>query len=425
MRAQEQEIRSAVNTSFGLSADELIRKWEALDPAGYADKRLVGHKRLVAAVLQENMARSAQTGMWSYNTEMYELLRANRMLSEHKLLDRLVRESAPADQIDAIKRRLETTTTSAVPSIAVQMLPLVTRAVAANPIFDLVTTIPMTGPCANIIYEDFLYDSSGETYSSGTRVDTNEDPTYSDRDDCTANANELRAYYQRETMCASEKVLAAQICLAAEQDAQAQFGVSIEERMRAKIFAIMVREWARLVADDIRTMAGNTTTWSQTAPSPYSGLNTNEWRKVLNETVVVGNAMVEADIFEGTTWLLTSPTIWAILERTMRFEAKGTLVLADPTVLRQVTGEFGEKYDRWTVYRDQFFAANTILLGLTTFTIPEHEGQSPYYFGAYQMADNVSMLFHPRTQMIELGGQTRAARKMIEPNAYVRIDITA
>lgn len=428
------EAMRGASDAYRMSPEQLVEKWSQIDPAGYADPRMTPRKKFIAACLQENMERSmlgqtADGGRWGMDAQCYELFRKEGMTAEHRALREAVRAASKDASVQALveaaqRRVAEATVASAVPAIAVQMLPLITRAIASNPVFDLVVTIPMQGPSANIIYEDTLFDSTGETYGSGQRVDLNDDPTYSDRNDCQAAANEIREFFQRETMTATEKVLAAQICLSAEQDAQAQFGVSIEERLRGRIYQLMLREWGRLVMDDLRVMAGNTTSWSQTAPAPYSSLNTNEWRKVLAETCVVGDAMVREDVYEGTTWMVTTPTTFALLERILRFEARNTMQTQQPTRLSQVTGEFGDKYDRWTVYQDHFFASSRILLGLTTFTVAEHAGQGAYYFGAYQMADNVSMLFQPRTQVIELGGQTRAARKMIEPNAYCLISIT-
>lgn len=422
------EASRSAQAAFGATPDQLVAKWSKLDPRGYADSRMTPRKKFIAAILQENMARSMseQPHMYSMNMEAISFFRDNGMLSYHKELEHAAKGDNDA-LCESLRRKIvDATTTAAVPTIAVQFLPMVTRAVASNPIMDLVVTIPMTGPSANIVYEDFLYDDNG-AYSDGTRVDTNDDPTYSDRTDCTAAANEIRANYQRETMTATEKVLAAQICLAAEQDAQAQFGVSIEARLRAKLFFIMMREWARLVADDIRTMASNTSSYSNTVPAPYTSLNTNEYRKVLAETCVVADAAVQEAVYEPTKWLVMTPTVWSTLERTLRFEFDRSGPASQSGVINQVSGEQGSMITagRWDVHTDPYFAANTILGGITQFTQPDHAGQAPYYFGAYHMAENVSMLFLPRTQVIELGGQTRAARKMVEPGAYFRVDITA
>jgi len=427
------ECHRAARLAYGMSAAELVAKWRAIDPEGHALPGMNDRKRFIAASLCENMERSLrgmtpEGGGWSMNAECVDFFRRNEMLREQKFLAHAGRQESVNEQlVEQLKRAInEATTTASVPSIAIQMFPMVTRAIASNPIFDLVVTIPMAGPSANLVYEDVLYDDNG-AYSDGTRTDNNEDPNFGDRTDCTANAKEIRANYQRETLTATEKVIAAQICLSAEQDAQAQFGVSIEERLRMKIYQLMIREWARLVVDDLRTLAGNGTSYSLTVPAPFTSLNTNEYRKVLAETLVVLDAAVQEDVYEPTTWLIMSPTRWAYLERTLRFEFDRAGSAATPGNINQVSGEFGRAImnGRWRVYTDPFYPDASILMGLTQFTVAEHQGQAPYYFGAYQMADNVSMLFQPRSQVIELGGQTRAARKMAEPNAFALLTITA
>ena len=379
--------------------DALVENWRKLDPKGYAN--MDDRKARIAAVLQENFVASARKNphLFSLNDKCRELFNAR-----------------------GVRRMDETTTDSDVADIVAQLLPIISRAVSENPVFNLVNVLPMTAPSANIVYFDVSYGSSGGAYSSGSRVDLNDDPTYSDRTDCTAAARELNMALNRETTTAADKVLGGQICITAEQDAQAQYNISLRERLAMWILKLLEREWARLVTDDLRTMAGNTTSWSATVPAPYSSLNTNEWRKVLVETLITLDAAIREDVYEHSTWLLTTPTSGAIIERIQRPDAPSPVLPGPGSVTLAADQENTRVAGRWAYYQDPFFADNTFLIGVRD---PKLVDTAPYYFMPYQMADNVSMLFHPLTQVLEMGAISRASRKMIEPNYFGRLDVTA
>lgn len=401
-----EEYAAGVDSAYQGGLDSLVAKWSGKDPEGYALPGLQSRsKRNLAAAMQENAVRSMRRNrhLWGCDTAARELFKGSD-LYEGMGLD-------------------EVTQGSDIATIALQILPIITRAIASNPIFDLIDTLPMTGPSANIVYFDVLY-CTGGAYSARSRVDINEDPTYSNRTDCTAAANELCMQMQRETTTATDKVLAGQICITAIQDAEAQFRVSLRDMLRDRIYRIMVREWARNCTDDIRTMATYTGSWSATAPGPYSSLNTNEWRKVLVETMHTLDASVRTGVYEPTEWILTTPAAAAIIERIHRpaLPALTQALQGQAQNLQMLTGEFGEGYDRWRLYQDPYFAANTFTGGRKTFTLVPN---SPYYFLPYQFLDNVQELFLPRTQVLEMGGITRAARKMIEPKAYWTLTVTS
>lgn len=402
-----EEAAAGLESAYKGGTAKLVEKWSRRDEAGYAHPGLqTASKRRLAAVLQQNLLTSMRKNPQQFGVDE----RARALFRNSDLFE--------GSQLD------EVTQGSDVATIALQILPIITRAIAENPIFDLIDTIPMTGPSANLVYFDVLYCSSGGAYSSGSRVDINDDPNYSNRTDCTAAAKELCMTLNRETTTATDKVLGGQICVTAMQDAESQFKVSLKDMLRDRIYRIMVREWARLATDDIRTMAGFTGTWSATAPGPYSSLNTNEWRKVLVETMVTLDASVRGRVYEPTEWILTTPASAAIIERIHRPALQGVsnALVGQAQNLQMISGEFGVPYDRWMLHQDPYFAANTFLGGRKTFTLVPN---SPYYFLPYQFLDNVQELFLPLTQMLQMGGITRAARKMVEPKTYWNLTVTA
>lgn len=426
------EFRSVVESRLGMTMEQVIEKRAAKDPAGF-DPAIMDHSffpRATAAGMQgrkrEQIAimaeiserRVAERSMYyTLGEKAKQLFRQNGMLFDQKVRQR----EKDASKQDQIIRMLETTLGSDVATIATQILPLITRAMSYNPVLDMVGTFNMAGPSANILYLDLKYASAAGTYSARDRIDINESVAYSDRTDCTASSKKLDATLLKETTTATDKVLGAKLCITAMQDAMNQFGLDLEQRLAVAIMVEMIREWARMVCDDLRTMAGNTASWAATVPGPYSAFNTNEWRKVLFETMVSVDNDVVADIYEPTQWAIMNPNVAKVLERVKRFVAQAGPTQGQAGSISTLTGEFGDAFERWSYWKDTYFADKTILMGRRGSTLVENDF---YYFCPYVMADDVRELFDPDTMTLTMGAITRAARKMIEPNAFARIDIT-
>ncbi len=311
---------------------------------------------------------------------------------------------------------------------ALQILPAVTRAFLISPFLSkgLVKTVGLTTPSANIPILDFLYGTNGGVDGAATRLDNQEDPTYSDASDCMADPREIDASITRETVTVSIKKLGNDICVPAIDWANSQWNIDLKGMLRDMIQQVMVREWARNISDAIRTMAGVTASWSLTIPGPYSSLNTNEWRQVLAETIVTMNATARARIFEGFEWGVWTPAVAAILQRSQRAITNLTFNgnVTDPSTLGYASGQFGDVAPGLEMHEDPFLSANTIVLGRKTLQLTPTP-VDPFMFLAYQMMADVSFLLYPKAQRIEMGGLTQAALKMLVPNAFGTLSIVA
>lgn len=428
----DQQFRPMVERHLGMSLKEVVAKRTAKDPVNFLDKAMernffpraqsrgsAGRKKEQIAVQVEMSERNIASRKMFYELgdKAQKLFRDNGMMMDQKVRSGV---QDPKRQTEII-RMLETTLGSDVATVALQILPIITRAMAYNPILDLVGTFNATGPQVNIVYLDLTYASAAGSYSAGDRIDINQSISYSDRTDCTASAKKLNAKLQKELATVTDKVLGADICLPALQDAMNQFGLDLEERLAVAIVMQMIREWARLVSDDLRTMAGKTGSWAATVPGPYSAFPTNEWRKVLYETMVYVDAQIVAAIYEGTQWAIMHPNIAQVLERVKRFVASPGGAQNQAGSISLVAGEFGDLEERWSYWKDPYFADKTILMGRRGSSLVENDF---YYWIPYIMADDVRELFNPDTMTLTLGAITRAARKMIVPNAFGRVDIT-
>jgi len=428
----DQQHRPLIERHLGMSLKEVVAKRTAKDPVNFNNPAMdqsffpratsrgsAGRKKEMIAVQAEMAERriSDRKMYYELGEKAKMLFRDNGMMMDQKVRSRVQDPRRAAEII----RMLETTLGSDVATVALQILPIITRAMSFNPILDLVGTFNATGPQVNIVYLDITYASASGTYSAGDRIDINQSVSYSDRTDCTASAKKLNAKLQKELATVTDKVLGADICLPALQDAMNQYGLNLEERLSVAIVMQMIREWSRLVSDDLRTMAGKTGSWAATVPGPYSAFNTSEWRKVLFETMVYVDSQIKNAIYEGTQWAIMNPNIAQVLERVKRFVASPGGAQNQPGTISMVAGEFGDLEGRWSYWADPYFADKTILMGRRGSSLVENDF---YYWIPYVMADDVRELFEPDTMTLTMGAITRAARKMIVPNAFGRVDIT-
>lgn len=427
-----QENMTLTEQALGTSLPRLIEKRQKKDPLAFSevlsDAELFPKvqttaskpmRREIMAVQAEVMERrvAERWPMWKVDPAVTGIFKQNGMMLEQKaarIEDANLREQT-------LRALRETTTPSDIATVACQLIAIVTRAMANNPMLGLVGSFNLTQPSGQLVYLDALRAASCGSYSAGSRVDLQDAPDCWDRTVCTDTIAKLNARIQRETATATDKALGADICLPAQQDGLNQWGINLEEFLSQQIMIQMIREWARNVADDVRTMAGNTRTWSSTIPGPFSSLNTNEWRKVLFETVVQLDADIRADIYEGAQWMLVGTALGATMRKVKRFQLNAPAAQDTSGALGRLPGEFGTFEDWLAYWEDPFFAANTVLIGRKGSSQVQNDF---YYWLPYVMADDVRMLFDPQTMTIHLGGLTRAARKMVEPNAFGRIDVS-
>jgi len=428
-----QENRSLAERVLGTSLPALLEKRQRKDPRSFAEGEILkdevmfpkvqsaskAHRRELMAIQAEMLERKVaeRWPAWRIDPSVTNLFRQNGIMLDQKvarIIDPTMREAA-------LKALRETTTPADIATVACQLIAIVTRAMANNPVLGLVGSFNLTQVSGQIAYLDVLRAASCGSYTANSRVDLQDAPDCWDRTTCTDTIPKINARIQRETATATDKALGADICLPAQQDALSQWGINLEEFMSRQIMIQLIREWARNVADDVRTMAGNTGTWSSTVPGPYSALNLNEWRKVLFEAVVQLDAAIRQDIYEGAQWMLLGTTLGSTLRKIKRFQLNAPAAQNQAGSLGQLPGEFGTFEDWLAYWEDPFFAASTILIGRKGSSQVENDF---YYWLPYVLLDDVRMLFDPQTMTIHLGALTRAARKMVEPNAFGRIDVT-
>ena len=105
--------------------DQLVKRMVEKDPAGYSDGRMTPQKARISAMLQDNMLRDLGKGQFS--ASMNDDCRS--LFSKHGMLyDQMAKASGKTFQ--------DTITGSDIATIATQILPVITRAVAENPIFS-------------------------------------------------------------------------------------------------------------------------------------------------------------------------------------------------------------------------------------------------------------------------------------------------
>lgn len=427
------ENRSLAEKALGMPLEMLVEKRAQKDPVAFNEAEIIrdselfpqvnsasrSDRKTIMAMQAEMMERrvAERWPAWRVDESYTNLLKQNGLMLDQKA-SRIVDPSVREATMNALA---ETTTPANIATVACQLIATVTRAMANNPILGLVGSFNLTQVSGQLIYLDVIRNASCGSYSTNDRIDLQDSPDCWDRTVCTATIPKINARIQRETATATDKAIGADICLPAQQDALSQWGVNLEEFLSRQIMRQMIREWSRNVADDVRTMAGNTGTWSSTIPGPYSALNVNEWRKALFEAIVELDADIRADIYEGAQWMLTGTALGATMRKIKRFQLNAPAAQDQAGALGRLPGEFGTFEDWLSYWEDPFFAASTVLIGRKGSSQVENDF---YYWLPYVLLDDVRMLFDPQTMNIHLGGLTRAARKMVEPNAFGRLDVS-
>lgn len=421
-------MRQTFEQAYGMTAPELLSKWEGFDPKGF-DLLKSQRLKLSAAVAVENVMRQAMAPdakyTWKFNQEARDYFAKEGALAEQVDIRYLESHKRSAEAAP-LKRMVETMTTSDVATIARALVYVVVRAFAENPMWNVITTINMASRSVWVAYEDLLWDSTTGAYPQGDRVDLEEDPLYADRGSCTADAALLKLRYQAEQMTAEDKLLGAQVCLSAIQDAQDQYGRNPQEILPARILRELSREIIRKATSDWLNMGTWTASWSQTATGVYTTLSYNEYRKTLGEAILGLSTTIEKAVFEGAQFIDTTIDNYGILKKILRYTVGAIPQRSqDPAKLSTVSGEFGETFDEMDLFRDPFMDSGKLLMGVKQFTVGDHAGQVPYLLGLLHMADQVAMLYHPGTTVMEMAAQSRYGRKMLYPSGIGTLTVTA
>ena len=183
--------------------------------------------------------------------------------------------------------------------------------------------------------------------------------------------------------------------------------------------------WSRFPGRYVTAGANGNAVASVSAPSGVGSTNggftgTNQdWYQTLAETIItVSNEIHKRNLRSGANWLVTSPDVATIIEAIAYFKPNATF---DPTEVQYSLGveKIGTLTNRFTVYKDPYFAVDKILVG--------YKGpgflDAGYVYAPYVPLVFTPTIFEPNDFTPRKGAMTRYAHQMVRPEYYGRIQV--
>ncbi len=226
------------------------------------------------------------------------------------------------------------------------------------------------------------------------------------------------------------------------QDLTAFYSIDIEVELTNILSEMITLEIDREILNDLLTQAGAANLyWSRApgkivnkytgaealqtssiAPGPMAFVNIQEWYQTLIETISdVANTIYKKTLRGSANFLVTSPDVCTILEHLVsykpayRLDADGQ-VRDSMTVGAEAVGTLNNRY---TVYKDPYFPANKILVGLKGNTFLE----SGYIYAPYVPLILTPVIYAQEDFTPRKGVMTRYGKRMVRNDFYGTVTV--
>jgi len=250
---------------------------------------------------------------------------------------------------------VENTDTDDVAVGAPYILPIFRRVYPRLIATELCSVQPIDRPDAKAFFLDAKTDPGGARLD----VESNFDSTYADHTEAMSNAD-VKLVVSSASIAAESKSLEATWTTELAQDLQAYHNLNAESELMQIAADEIAREINYTLLEDMRSNAsGADRTYKTTKPtdSLYTG---REWDQRLADFISRASGDIAGKVYRRPNWIVCDP------ETASRFTALNTFESAQPD--EQNTFSLGVTYEgtlsnRWKVYSDAWFTANTIMLG--------------------------------------------------------------
>jgi len=221
---------------------------------------------------------------------------------------------------------------------------------------------PMSQPSGKIRTLDFQYNSSGESYASGTSIYPNEDPDYSDDPGESSEPNKLKAVITSSDIATSAKKLLADWSIEAEQDFMAYDKISLEPELMKILGMEVERERNREVINGISSAASSNTSFDSTqpaSPDPWANATPRAYAESLWDSICDANNEIQKAIYKDANVILAGPAFANRLEKLKDFKLN-----MDDGVGEAVSGPnlFGTMKGKYKVYKDPFYTTDKAIV---------------------------------------------------------------
>jgi hypothetical protein len=226
------------------------------------------------------------------------------------------------------------------------------------------------------------------------------------------------------------------------QDLTAFYSIDIEVELTNILSEMITLEIDREILNDLLTQAGAANLyWSRApgkivnkltgaealqsstlSPGPMAFTNVQEWYQTLIETISdVANTIYKKTLRGSANFLVTSPDVCTILEHLVTYKPAYRLdsdgqVRDSMTVGAEAVGTLNNRY---TVYKDPYFPANKILVGLKGNTFLE----SGYIYAPYVPLILTPVIYAQEDFTPRKGVMTRYGKRMVRNDFYGTVTV--
>lgn len=226
------------------------------------------------------------------------------------------------------------------------------------------------------------------------------------------------------------------------QDLTAFYSIDIEVELTNILSEMITLEIDREILNDLLTQAGAANLyWSRApgkivnkftgaealqsstlSPGPMAFVNIQEWYQTLIETISdVANTIYKKTLRGSANFLVTSPDVCTILEHLVSYKPAYRLdsdgqVRDSMTVGAEAVGTLNNRY---TVYKDPYFPANKILVGLKGNTFLE----SGYIYAPYVPLILTPVIYAQEDFTPRKGVMTRYGKRMVRNDFYGTVTV--
>lgn len=263
--------------------------------------------------------------------------------------------SMTREGFERFKMMTENTDTADIANGAPYILPIFRSVFPRLIALEICSVQPIDRPDAKA----FFLDAQTDTGAAALDVESNFDSTYADHTEASPNAD-VKLVVSEASIAAVTKSLEATWTTELAQDLQAYHNLNAESELMQMAADEIAREINYTLLEDMRTNASGGTRTYKTSPPASSNYTGRDWDQRLADFISRASGDVAGKVYRRPNWIVCDP------ETASRFTALNTFESAAPD--EQNAFSLGVAYEgvlsnRWKVYSDAWFTANTIMLG--------------------------------------------------------------
>ncbi len=283
---------------------------------------------------------------------------------------------------------------------------------------ELFTVQPMSQPTGKVFFLDFTYNDSPD---AGNRLDVtaNFDKDYATSTE-GGTVKAVNLGISSITITAEQKKLKAIWSIEAQQDLAAYHGLDMESELMQVLADEIVREIDRILINDAVTnaTAGNINFNVNGSPSTLP-TEQRAWNEKLYEAIIDANNLIFKKRYKNATWILADTDTCARLEKLNGFKLAS---ISDTAAQIQDGGRhlFGTLQNRWMIYKDPWFTANTMFLGFKGSSFLD----AGYVYSPFVPFWTTPLFIDPNDMKPRRGIMSRYAKQMVVGDMFSTVTLT-